>query len=138
MLADPGEVVGAEAGAGDDVEVVLGEPRHGEVALDAAARVEQLRVGEPAGRLVDVVGADPVERALRILAGQLVFGEGRLVEDADRLAHVRGAPRRPARTSSAGPSNRRRCGSTPSGANQFGRSQPSFEPNTARCAFSRS
>ena len=88
MLADPGEVVGAEAGAGDDVEFFLGKPRHGQVGLDAAARVEQLRVGEAAGRLVDVVGADPVERAQRILAGQFVFGEGRLVEDADRLAHM--------------------------------------------------
>ena len=88
MFADPGKIVRAEAGAGDDVESVFGEPRHREVGLDAAARVEKLRVGEAAGRLVDVVGADPVERAQAILAGQLVFGERRLVEDADRLAHM--------------------------------------------------
>lgn len=77
-----------ETGAGDDVEPFFAEPRHGQVGLDAAARVEKLRVGQPADRLADVVGADPVERLQRVRAGHLVFGEGRLVEDADALAHV--------------------------------------------------
>ena len=36
--ADPVEVVGGEAGAGDDVEAVVGQPRDGQVALDAALR----------------------------------------------------------------------------------------------------
>ena len=43
----------AERRAGDDREAVLGEPRDGEVALDAAAAVEHLRVGDlarPRGR----------------------------------------------------------------------------------------
>ena len=48
VVADPGEIMGAEAGAGDDVEIVFGKPRDGQVALDAAARVEQLRIGQPA------------------------------------------------------------------------------------------
>ena len=36
----------AERGAGDDPEAVLGEARHGEVALDSAAPVQHLRVGD--------------------------------------------------------------------------------------------
>ena len=37
VLADPGEVVLAEGGAGDDPEAFLGEARDREVALDPAA-----------------------------------------------------------------------------------------------------
>ena len=55
VLADPREVVLAERGAGDDPEPILGEPRHREVALDPAALVEHLRVGDGP----DVAG-DPV------------------------------------------------------------------------------
>ena len=36
VAADPVEIVGGEAGAGDEVEPVVAEPRHGQVALDAA------------------------------------------------------------------------------------------------------
>lgn len=38
--ADPVGVVGGEAGSGDQVELVVGEPSHGEVALDPAAPVQ--------------------------------------------------------------------------------------------------
>ena len=41
VLADPREVVPAEGRAGDDPEPLLRQPRDGEVALDAAAAVQQ-------------------------------------------------------------------------------------------------
>ena len=47
----PGEVVGAEAGARDDEEAVGREARHGEIAFDAAARIEHLRIGHAPRRL---------------------------------------------------------------------------------------
>jgi hypothetical protein len=36
----------AERGAGDDLKGLVGQARHGEVALDPAARVEHLGVGD--------------------------------------------------------------------------------------------
>lgn len=100
-------------------------------------RVEKLGVGQPSCRLGDVVGADEVERPCCVGAGEFVFREGGLVEDADGLAdvamlvadghkpilashgvHVLRLDARRRRTSSAAPSQ--------------------FEPNTALCAFSRS
>ena len=56
-LPDPAEVVVAEGGAGDDEEPILAEARDGEVALDPAAPVEHLRVGDPADRAVHLVVA---------------------------------------------------------------------------------
>ena len=50
-------------------------------------RVEHLRVGEPARPACRRVGADPAQRLDGAGAGDLVLGEGRLVEQADRLAH---------------------------------------------------
>ncbi len=75
MIADPRQIMRAETGAGDDIEFFLGEPRHGQVGLDAAARVEKLRVGQPASRLADVVGADQVQRFQCVGSAQFVFGE---------------------------------------------------------------
>ena len=51
MIGDPSEVVGAEARARHDIEVIFGEACHGEIALDAAARIQHLGIGErvPAG-----------------------------------------------------------------------------------------
>ena len=59
MIGDPALVVGTETGAGDDVEVILGEAGNGEIAFDAAARIEHLRIGEASRLLGDIVGADP-------------------------------------------------------------------------------
>ena len=63
-----------------------GEPRDGQVALDSAVAVQHLGIGQPAGRLADVVGRDPVERrrGIRPLDGEL--GERALVEQRDPLA----------------------------------------------------
>ena len=88
MIGDPSEVMRAEAGAGYDVKFLLAEPGNRQVRFDAAARVEELGVGQPPNRFVDIVGADPVERPLRVRAAHFVLGEGRLIEDADRLAHM--------------------------------------------------
>ena len=59
--------------------------RDGQVGLDPAARIEHLGVGDPPGRTADVAGADPRQRALGILSGDLELGEGALVEQSDPL-----------------------------------------------------
>ena len=59
--AHPLAVVVAEGGAGDDREALLAEPRDGEVALDPAAAVEHLRVGD----LADARGRRGCRRGLR-------------------------------------------------------------------------
>ena len=67
VIGDPCEVVGAEAGSGDDVETLVRQPRHRQIAFDAATGVEHLRIGELAHRR-HAVGHDPVQRARRIAA----------------------------------------------------------------------
>ena len=47
--------------AGDDQEAIFCEAVDSEVAFDAAALVQALRVGHRADGLVDVIGADAVE-----------------------------------------------------------------------------
>ena len=88
VVADPGQVMGAEAGAGDDIEQFIRQARHGEVRLDAAARVEELGVGETARRLRHMGRADPFQRGCGIRTREFVLGEARLVEDANRLTHM--------------------------------------------------
>src|SRR5690625_5434375 len=60
VVADPGEVVGTEAGAGDDVEVLVRQPGDRQVAFNAAAAGQHLGVGDPSRRAHHVVAADPV------------------------------------------------------------------------------
>ena len=138
VVGDPGEIVRAEARAGDDVEMVVGETGDGEVAFDAAAGVEQLRVGQAADRLVDVVGGDAVERGGGVLAGDFVLGEGGLIEQPDGVADQ--AMFVADGTEPVLPAHRMRCRarSMPAGANQLGRSQPSLAPNTAPWDLRRS
>ncbi len=59
VIGDPGKVMGAETGAGDDIEMILRQPRHRKIAFDAAARIQHLRIGELAHRPVHPVGANP-------------------------------------------------------------------------------
>ena len=61
MRADPGEVVLAERGAGDDPEAVLGQAGDREVALDPAAAVQHRRVGDRADVARDPVRAEMLE-----------------------------------------------------------------------------
>jgi hypothetical protein len=82
------KIMGAETRAGDDIEPVFGKARHGQVRFDAAAGVEQLRVGQPADRLADIIGADVTERRQRVGAADLVLGKRRLIENADLFADM--------------------------------------------------
>ena len=86
MAADPLAVVVAERRAGDDREQLLVQARDGEVALDAAARIEHLRVGDPPGIARDAVVAQPLEQLRGARARHLELGERRLVEDRHALA----------------------------------------------------
>ena len=81
MLADPREVVLAERGARHDPEAIAGQTRHGEVALDAAARVQHLRVGHLADVARDAVRAEPLEESRSALPGHEDLRERALVED---------------------------------------------------------
>ena len=94
--ADPGEVVVAERGAGDDREALLLQPRDGEVALDPAAPVEHLRVGDLPDLARDAVVAQPLEELRRARPADLELGERGLVEQRRGLAAgaVLGADRR--------------------------------------------
>ena len=64
VIADPRGVMGAKPRSGDESEAIRGEPRDGQVAFDAAARVQQLRIGQPPRRLCDVARAEKVQRAI--------------------------------------------------------------------------
>ena len=75
--------------AGDDAEPFFIQPRHGHVADDAAALVEQLRVDDGTDRSVDVVAAHAVEQAERIGSGHLELAERGQVDDADPFTHRR-------------------------------------------------
>ncbi len=70
----------------DDQEHLRVELRHGEVALDAAAGVERLRVGHRAGAARHVVVADPLQEPRGVRAAHLDLRERRLVEHHDALA----------------------------------------------------
>ena len=134
VLADPGEVVLAEGRARDDPEALLAEPRDGEVALDPAAAVQHLRVGDRADVAGDAVRAEPFEELGGALAGDLDLGEGALVEErgASRGRRACSAPIAGDQSRPAQP--RGRSLSSPRaafGSNQFARSQPDFSPKAA-------
>ena len=86
IALDPREVVGREAGAGDDVVGVVRDPGHGEVAFDAAAGVAHLGVDQAARRPGHVVGADPGERSRGVAPFEHELGKRGGVEQGHRLA----------------------------------------------------
>ena len=88
--------MGSERGAGDDPERLLADPGDGQIGLDAAALVEQLRVDGRADRLVDVVGAEPIEGIRRSRARDVELRERGLVEEPRGVARrdALGADRR--------------------------------------------
>src|SRR5688572_2756710 len=86
MTANPAKVVPAEGGPGDDLEAVLGEPRHREVALDAPALVEHLGVGDGTDVPPDTVVAEGLEEVRGARPRDLDLRERRLVEQGCRLA----------------------------------------------------
>ncbi len=75
VLAHPAQVVVAEGRAGDDPEPVAGQPRDREVALDAAACVQHLGVGDGSRRTVDVVCAQVLKQRQRARSLHLELGE---------------------------------------------------------------
>ena len=78
--ADPRLVVVAEGGAGHQPEALLVQARHREVALHAAAGVEELGVGDRAGVAGHAVGTQPLEELRRAGAAHVELGERGLVE----------------------------------------------------------
>ena len=139
VLGDPREIVLAECGSGHDSEAVLRETRDREVALDAAERIQHLRVRHLPDIASDAVGAEPLEQSSRAMAGDEDLRERALVEDRRPSRHARcSAPTAGDQSFPAQP--RGRSASSPLGAfdsNQFARSQPDFSPNTAPSSRSR-
>ena len=118
---------------GDDPEAVLGEPRDREVALDPAALVQHLRVGDRAdvaARRGCRTGARGSRRApgptTSILANDVSSKSAARLAAGAVLGADRGRPEL-ARPSRAGAATRRRAAAF--GSNQFARSQPDFSPN---------
>jgi len=67
--------------------MLLTESRHREIALDAAALVAQLRVGDGSDGLVHVGDRQPLHRVERTGPGDLELGERRLVDQRDAFSH---------------------------------------------------
>ena len=86
VALEPGEIAPRHPGAAHHQEFVLGEPRHRELRLDAAALVQPVGVHEPAGLDVDIVAADALQRPTGVAALDDVLGKARLVEQGDALA----------------------------------------------------
>ena len=98
---DPREIARRLCRSGHDEELGGPEPDDGEVALEAAARVEHRRVDHPPDGYVDFVRAQSLQECERVAALQHEFAERRLVEHDDVLAagtllfeHVRQPARR--------------------------------------------
>src|SRR5262245_52524490 len=72
---------------GDDQIAVLGETGHRQIGLDAAALVQPLGIDDASRLDVDVVGRDAIEHGPGVATLEDEFGEGRLVEQADRIPH---------------------------------------------------
>ena len=79
--------MGPEAGAGDDVIGIGRHPGRRQVAFDAAPGIQHLGVGETALGNSYVVGGDPGERRLRILALKRELGKRTLVEERHAPPH---------------------------------------------------
>src|SRR3546814_18133735 len=91
MVRRPQGVTGSDTHFPDTrVCRLVGEAGDGEVALDPAAAIEDLGVGDPANGAVDVVVAQPLEELGRSGAADLDLGEARLVEQGGGVA---GGPR---------------------------------------------
>ena len=65
MRANPGQVVIAECRAGDDLETIASQSRHRQVALETAALVGHLRIGNSAYRRIHLVIGDALQEGQR-------------------------------------------------------------------------
>ena len=86
VALDPMEIARGKAGAGDNVELILGKPRDGDVAFDAAAIVEHLRVDDRPHRAIHAVCGDPLQGCLCVRAFEDELGKGGLVEKGRSFA----------------------------------------------------
>ena len=86
MVADPRQVVHPEGRPCDNAEAPLAQPRDREVALDAAAVVEHLRVGERADPSRHPVVGEAFEKLGRACAADLDLRERREIEDRGSFA----------------------------------------------------
>ena len=87
VAGQPSEIAGLADRRSDDEVARLGEPRDGEVGLDAAAIVEPLRVDDAAHRHIHLAGREAVEHRTGVPALDEVLGEAGLVEERDIVAH---------------------------------------------------
>ncbi len=85
MPADPREIVLAEGRSGDDAKAVLREAGHSEVTLDAATRIQHLRIRDGTDVSCDSVVAQVLEIVGGTRAEYLDLGEGGLVEEGGGL-----------------------------------------------------
>src|ERR1700722_1685065 len=87
IALEPSQIACLRGGRYHDEKTIRGLPCDGQVSFYAATFIEPLRVDDPADRDREVVCRDPVEDVLRVRTLDDEFGEGRLVEQADRLAN---------------------------------------------------
>ena len=87
LVAEPLQVGPAVGAAGDDAEVVVAQPHHGQVGEEAALGVEHRRVDHLADRDVALRDAGALHGVERAGAGDVEDLERRQVDDAGRLAH---------------------------------------------------
>ena len=83
VALEPRQIASRDPRAAHHQVLVFREPGHGELRLDAAALVQPMRVHEPAGLDVHVVGADALQRSAGVAALDDVLREARLVEQGD-------------------------------------------------------
>src|ERR1700689_2771810 len=86
VALEPGQIACLGGDGRHDEIAVPGLPCDGHVSLYAATFIEPLSVDDPADGNGDIICADPVESFLRVRTLNHEFGEGRLVEQADRFA----------------------------------------------------
>ena len=85
VTRDPVKVADGLRRAGDDVEFIAGQANERQVALKAAAFVEQTRVNGLANSDVNLVATKPLQNVCGIAAFEDEFGEAGLIEDRDLL-----------------------------------------------------
>ena len=83
MASDPRKIMELGARRGDDVEPLLSDLGHCDIALDTAPWGAHLREDHATDGGGQFVGAEAVEETPRSGSGDLVLGEARLIENAD-------------------------------------------------------
>jgi len=80
VQTDPPDVIGNKRGARDDPEIIFCQPCDSKIALDAAARIEKLGIGDASGRLVQIVGRQLLKKPQGVCSPHTNFAEGSHVE----------------------------------------------------------